>query len=142
MQEIKEIEDTLEIRLKQVIKIYYGNQKQLAESLGIASSTISEWWKGTFKPTATILQKICEDTGVSMDWLVLGRAEPYVDEDLFQDIFDDSKKFAENNDIDFDAIYLLGMQRIIIGEKKMNANITLDQIFTKYKEIILAFRKK
>ena len=77
-----------------------------------------------------------------MDWLVLGRAEPYIDDNFFGEIFDASKEFADNNDIKFDSVIVLGMQRIIMAEKRMNPNITIEQVFTKYKEIVLSFRKK
>ena len=142
MVNVKEIEETLEYRLKQVIKVHYGSQKKLAEELGIVSSVISDWWSGRIKPRADILQQICEKTGVSMDWLVLGRAEPYIDDNFFGEIFDASKEFADNNDIKFDSVIVLGMQRIIMAEKRMNPNITIEQVFTKYKEIVLSFRKK
>ncbi len=73
---------------------------------------------------------------------MLGRAEPYVDEDLFQEIFEQSKKFAGEHKIPFNAMYLLGMQRIVISEIKHNKNTTLPQIFTKYKDIVVSFRKQ
>lgn len=142
MSNIEIVEETLLDRLKQVIKIYYGNQKNLSKELNIGSSTMSEWWAGRSKPRAETLQQICEKTKVSMDWLVLGRDEPYIDEDLFEEIFNESKKFAENNKIPFNAMYLLGMQRIVIAERRLKPEITFDQVFNKYKEIILAFRKK
>lgn len=141
MTEIEIVEETLEYRLKQVIKQYYENQKEFAKAMGISQSIVTGWWAGRSKPRTETLQEICEKTGVSMDWLVLGRAEPYVDEDLFQDIFDESKKFADENKIPFNAMYLLGMQRIVISELKHNKNTTLPQIFTKYKDIVIAFRK-
>ncbi len=141
MTNIEIVEEDLNYRLKQVIKQHYENQKEFAKVIGISQSIVTGWWADRSKPRTETLQKICEDTGVSMDWLVLGRAEPYVDEDLFQDIFDESKKFADENDIPFNAMYLLGMQRIVISELKHNKNITLTQIFTKYKDIIIAFRK-
>ena len=62
MVNVKEIEETLEYRLKQVIKVHYGSQKKLAEELGIVSSVISDWWSGRIKPRADILQQICEKT--------------------------------------------------------------------------------
>lgn len=141
MSNVEIVEETLIDRLKQVIKIYYGSQKNLAKELNISSSNMSEWWAGRSKPRAETLQQICEKTGVSMDWLVLGRKEPYVGETLFEQTFNESKKFAEKNNIPFNAMYLLGIQRIVIAERRMNSSVTFEQIFKKYKEIILAFRK-
>lgn len=140
MNNLKVVEENLLDRLKQVITIYFGTQKKMAEELKIARTTISEWWSGRIKPTASILQKICEETGVSMDWLVLGRAEPYVDEELFHNIWDEAKRFSEINKIPFTSNYLLNVQRIMIGETKMNKNVTLTELFTKYKNILLVFK--
>lgn len=140
MQNIKVVEETLQDRLKQVIKIYFSSQKDFAKIMGIAASNISEWWAERSSPTIATLQKICEITGVSMDWLVLGRAEPYVDELLFHNIWEEAKRFSEINQIPFTSNYLLNVQRIIIGEKKMNKNVTLQELFTKYKNILLVFK--
>lgn len=73
MQELKELEKPLVYRLKQVIKTHYGNQKEFAKEFNLSPSTISDWWSGRINPRTDILQQICEKTGISMDWLVLGR---------------------------------------------------------------------
>lgn len=140
MTEIEIVEEDLEYRLKQVIKQYYENQKEFAKAMGISQSIVTGWWAGRSKPRTEILQKICEETGVSMDWLVLGRAEPYVDEELFHNIWDEAKRFSEINKIPFTSNYLLNVQRIMIGETKMNKNVTLTELFTKYKNILLVFK--
>ena len=137
MSNIKIIEENLNYRLKQIIKKYYGTQKNLSDKLGISRTLQSEWWAGRSKPRSETLQAICEDTGVSMDWLVLGRAEPYINDALFKEIFDKSLLFAKENNIEFSAMYLLGMQRIIINEiKHSEQNISIDEIFIKYTNII------
>ncbi len=140
MKEFKEIEETLLDRLKQVIKLHYGTQKKMAEDLGISRTIMSEWWAGRSKPRAETLQEICEKTNTSMDWLVLGRTEPYVDENLFHNIFNEAEIFAKNNSMSLNSFYLLNAIRIVISEKKTNKNITLQEIFFKYKNILLVFK--
>ncbi|MFL1781415.1 Helix-turn-helix domain-containing protein [Candidatus Hepatincolaceae symbiont of Richtersius coronifer] len=141
MADIQVVHEDLNYRLKQVIKKYFGNQKQMAKEMGFSASNITDWWGGRSKPTATILLQICELTGVSMDWLVLGRAEPYLDETLFNEVFNKAVIFTQENNIKFDANLLLGILRITIAEKRAEQDISLSQILTKYKEIIISLRK-
>ena len=44
----------------------------VARATGVAKATLSEWKKGTYRPKADKLQKIADDFGVSLDYLMTG----------------------------------------------------------------------
>lgn len=45
-------------------------QKQLAEKIGISNQHISRYENGTLVPKADVLQKIADEFGVSMEYLM------------------------------------------------------------------------
>ncbi len=49
-------------------------QQQVAERLGVNHSNVSQWESDKHTPQFSAVVKFCEETGVSLDWLVLGRA--------------------------------------------------------------------
>jgi len=49
-------------------------QQQMAERLGVNHSNVSQWESDKHTPQFSAVVKFCEETGVSLDWLVLGRA--------------------------------------------------------------------
>ena len=46
------------------------SQKELADSLGVAQSSVNYWEKGQRDPSITVVKKIAEYFGVSMDYLM------------------------------------------------------------------------
>ena len=56
------------------LKNGYPTQKSLADTLFVNQTAVSQWERGATMPSSTILMKMCEMYGVSMDYL-LGRDE-------------------------------------------------------------------
>ena len=46
------------------------NDTAIAEALGVSKQTVSMWRHGTRSPKKTVLLKICEVFGVSIEWLM------------------------------------------------------------------------
>lgn len=44
-------------------------QKELAEELGISNVTVVNWEKGVTEPTLSQLRKICQLSGIPMDFI-------------------------------------------------------------------------
>jgi transcriptional regulator with XRE-family HTH domain len=138
---IEEIEEDLIYRLKIIIKNHYKNQNVVAKSLNIAPSVISDWWKRRLTPSTSYLEKICNDTGVSMDWLVLGRHQPYIEDLLFEKIYFSTEQFSKENNIKFTPTFFLAMLRIVCSELNHNKNASVEETIKKHKEIIIALQK-
>lgn len=51
------------------------SQLEFAESLGIPQSSVARWETGQMYPAVTTLIAIADACGISLDWLLLGRAE-------------------------------------------------------------------
>ena len=50
-----------------------GNRRQFCEITGISYNTINGWFHRNGKPGTDAIAQICEKTGCSADWLLLGR---------------------------------------------------------------------
>ncbi len=48
-------------------------QQQVAESLNVNHSNVSQWESDKHTPQFSAVVAFCQKTGVSLDWLVLGR---------------------------------------------------------------------
>ena len=59
-------------RLRDLEARHYERRAEMAKVCGKSKSTIQAWMNGT-DPSVFALARLCEDTGVSMDWLVFGR---------------------------------------------------------------------
>jgi|GEM_PF-6087125 len=58
-------------------------QKELADLLGVARSTVAAWETGTKRPEGRTLERLADLYDVSVDY-VLGRSEPGMDYDLLK----------------------------------------------------------
>lgn len=70
----------MEIRLIELRKARGMTQGQLAEAIQISRQSISEWERGSSKPTQDNLLRLSELYGVSVDYL-MGREEPAAPEE-------------------------------------------------------------
>jgi transcriptional regulator with XRE-family HTH domain len=48
-------------------------QQEIADALNVTKSNVSSYEKGRHTPSLAAAVTFCEQTGVSLDWLVLGR---------------------------------------------------------------------
>jgi hypothetical protein len=64
-------------RLYEVVeKVYGGVKAQLVRTCGFSRDTAAKWFGQDFRvPDTLTLKRIAERSGVSLDWLVLGRGE-------------------------------------------------------------------
>jgi len=46
------------------------NQKQLAEILGVAHNTLSQWESNSKDPSTAMLKRLCEILGCTSDYLI------------------------------------------------------------------------
>lgn len=50
-------------------------QAEIAKQLGIPQTTWSNWEKGRNKPDLGLIDKLCTEFGVSIEWILFGRGE-------------------------------------------------------------------
>jgi transcriptional regulator with XRE-family HTH domain len=60
-------------RMKQARRDAGLTQQQVAESLNVNHSNVSQWESDKHTPQFSAVVAFCQKTGVSLDWLVLGR---------------------------------------------------------------------
>jgi transcriptional regulator with XRE-family HTH domain len=61
-------------RFRQARRERGWTQTQIAERIGITKASVSNFETGSASPSLTTLIAFAAETGVSLDWLVLGRA--------------------------------------------------------------------
>ncbi len=67
-------------RFREVRRILgFAERKQFAEHLGVTAGSIGTYETGISEPTASALSKYQEICGVSLDWLVTGNGEMFID---------------------------------------------------------------
>ena len=49
-------------------------QAEFAASIGVEAETYRTYERGRSQPKFGVLERICEKTGVSLDWLIRGKA--------------------------------------------------------------------
>lgn len=81
--------ETLNDRIKQLRKEKGLTQNQLADLLGVTDKAVSKWEVGEANPDITLLVKIGEVFGVTVDYLLTGKIE----ETISLDDMDDEKRF-------------------------------------------------
>jgi transcriptional regulator with XRE-family HTH domain len=59
-------------RLREVIDAY-GSASGLAKAIERSEGAVRKWLRGESEPNVTDLRAVCEQTGTSIDWLVVGR---------------------------------------------------------------------
>jgi hypothetical protein len=64
--------DGFAARLRQVIDSY-GSTSGLARHMERSEGALRKWLRGLSEPNVTDLRSICEITGTSVEWLVMGR---------------------------------------------------------------------
>jgi transcriptional regulator with XRE-family HTH domain len=68
------IPDGFPARLRQVLDSY-GSTSALARVIDRSEGALRKWLRGRSEPNVTDLRAICEATGTSVEWLVMGRGE-------------------------------------------------------------------
>lgn len=61
-------------RLRQVLDSY-GSTNSLARAIDRSEGALRKWLRGQSEPNVTDLRAICEVTGTSVEWLVMGRGD-------------------------------------------------------------------
>jgi len=64
--------DGFAARLRQVLSSY-GSTSSLARNMDRSEGALRKWLRGLSEPNVTDLRAICELTGTSVEWLVMGR---------------------------------------------------------------------
>jgi transcriptional regulator with XRE-family HTH domain len=64
--------DGFAARLRQVLSSY-GSTSSLARTMDRSEGALRKWLRGLSEPNVTDLRAICEITGTSVEWLVMGR---------------------------------------------------------------------
>jgi transcriptional regulator with XRE-family HTH domain len=64
--------DGFAARLRQVLNSY-GSTSSLARNMDRSEGALRKWLRGLSEPNVTDLRAICELTGTSVEWLVMGR---------------------------------------------------------------------
>lgn len=54
-----------------------GWQQRIADELGVKNQAVGQWLRGETYPSATMMVKISQRFGVSLDWLLLNRGRIY-----------------------------------------------------------------
>ena len=57
-------------RIKYLLSIRKLSQKEFAKRLGITEATLSRYVSGTRMPKADMIISICNELGISADWLL------------------------------------------------------------------------
>jgi transcriptional regulator with XRE-family HTH domain len=68
--------DGFPARLRQVVDSY-GSTSALARVIQRSEGAVRKWLRGESEPTVSDLRGICDLTGTSAEWLVMGRGERY-----------------------------------------------------------------
>lgn len=98
------------------------SQKEMAEGLGVPSTTISKYERGEVKPAADILAKIANTYGVNLNWLLTGLGDMFI------------KTEAENSFLEVMKKHNLGNEEApLILEELLNSPAT--------KEVVLKLLK-
>ena len=66
--------DGFPARLRQVLDSY-GSTSSLARSIDRSEGALRKWLRGQSEPNVSDLRTICEVTGTSVEWLVMGRGQ-------------------------------------------------------------------
>ena len=66
-------------RIKEVRTDAGLDQYEFGKRIGLSSSTITNYEKGTRKPNGAILQNICREFHVAKEWLLYGTGPKYVE---------------------------------------------------------------
>jgi hypothetical protein len=64
--------DGFAVRLRQVLDSY-GSTSALARNIERSEGAVRKWLRGQSEPNVSDLRAICEATGTSVEWLVMGR---------------------------------------------------------------------
>jgi transcriptional regulator with XRE-family HTH domain len=66
--------DGFPVRLRQVLDSY-GSTSSLARAIERSEGALRKWLRGQSEPNVSDLRTICEVSGTSVEWLVMGRGE-------------------------------------------------------------------
>ncbi len=68
-------------RIQEILKCVGGTQADFAKRLNINLSSLRNYMMGRSKPDAGVIETLCEEFGVSPDWLILGVGEMFFREE-------------------------------------------------------------
>lgn len=72
-ERIKQIRETADPSGKKITQETFG------KSIGLNRNTVFQYEVGAINPSKRTLESICEKYNVSIDWLLTGEGEPYID---------------------------------------------------------------
>jgi len=75
------------VRIKELRKKMGLSQKQLADKLNVAATTLGYWEKGAYEPSTEMMKRIADIFSVSVDYLI--------ERDCFSDSFDSFVSLSE-----------------------------------------------
>ena len=64
-------------RLRRLMNDCDMTVSELAEAAGVSKSAMEKYLAGPSSPRAQVIARLCERTGVTADWLLLGFHDPY-----------------------------------------------------------------
>lgn len=83
-------------RFKELCEKANVRPSEVSRATGIATSTLTEWKKGSYTPKADKLQKIADFFGVSVEYLMSGDSEGYY---VNPETAEMAQKIFENRDL-------------------------------------------
>ena len=84
-------------RIKKVIKAKGLTQKEFAQAINLAPSTISDYFAGRANPSDKVLKLISSVFGVSYEWLKEGKGEMFEKPSLEEIILAEQRRIKENS---------------------------------------------
>lgn len=60
-------------RIKRIREAWRMSQTELGEICGVKKNTVSHWENGRQRPTVAQMYLLCQATGLTLDWIYLGR---------------------------------------------------------------------
>lgn len=104
-------------RLAELIRRAGVLKKDFAESIDISTGNLSDWLRGRTEPSAKMLSRIHEKFKVNLNWLIAGKGEIFLNDDVNSGNGDYSKNdTSETVTLQQQIIEL--KQRIAVLEKK------------------------
>jgi len=86
----------LEKRLKEIRKLRGFSQEVLSEKIGITKWTLINYEKGQNEPTASMIVKIAKICNINELWLLTGKGDMFIKDDLSSINVNNSKNIAVN----------------------------------------------
>lgn len=129
-------DDEFSNKIVLVAKEKFGSQKALAEALGLATSTISDWVNGKSMPSLTVLKELCIKAEISLDWLVLDKdMNNKIDHHEFARIAVYAHEWAKANNIESNDDLLTSIYLTFEERRKTTPKLTISKFLDEFGEI-------